>query len=138
MTRSRWSLFEPRKIIGRPDDAGRPLMTRWTLIRCPLFSLKLHRFHRADPSCLHDHPWPFVSLILAGGYYEQTEEGKRWYGAGSLLFRPATWRHRVVPKDGVEPLTLVLTGPRVREWGFWTRAQGWIPWRRFGAAQDDC
>jgi hypothetical protein len=162
-----WGLFE-RRVIGRSrGDTDKPLFTRWTLVRTPWFALRLHRFHRADPSCHHDHPWPFISLILQSGYVEETpiEQpagrfwplfGARWrvlsrsgagqgshdrtfYGPGCLLVRPATWKHRVMlyPSAG-EPLTLVLSGKRIRDWGFWTRAQGWLNWRKFGVAEDDC
>jgi hypothetical protein len=58
-----------------------------------------------------------------------------WYGPGSVLFRPADWVHRVELRrrdDGrFRPAcTLVVTGRKVRGWGFHT-AFGWIPWRQY-------
>lgn len=141
----KWVLLKKR-IIGRRND---PLMTRWEILTTPLFSIKFHRFHRSDPSCLHDHPWPFISIILSGGYYEVTEKGKKWYDPFSILFRGAEYKHRVELKNiykgypyyfhsFIEPLTLVITGPRQREWGFFTKKLGWIPWHKFKDSNDDC
>lgn len=45
-------------------DGGSPYLTRWTLRETTLGSLYLHHFHRSDADENHDHPWPFVSLIL--------------------------------------------------------------------------
>lgn len=37
-----------------------------------LFGAYLHHIDRPDPGFdLHDHPWPFVSIILRGGYTEE-------------------------------------------------------------------
>jgi len=34
------------------------------------FNVFIHKFLKSDPDDLHDHPWPFMSIILRGGYYE--------------------------------------------------------------------
>lgn len=120
--------------IGRK---GLPVyLTRWTLLGqrfgdAGKGKVFLHLFHRGDSEpYFHDHPWPFWSLILAGGYWEHTERGRRWYGPGSLLRRPAEWRHRVELPPGRVCWTLVWTGPKVRGWGFWCPRIGFIPWRQ--------
>jgi hypothetical protein len=131
--------------ISRRGDV---YLHRWTLIgpeRGP--KVMLHHFLRGDVDPEpHDHPWIFWTFILWGGYYEQTwtAEGKAlltWYGPGSLLRRPAAWAHRVVIPEGKEAWTLVLTGRKVRHWGFWCPL-GWIPWRqhlaRFEATGSGC
>lgn len=98
----------------------------------------LHHFLRGDwDDALHDHPWPFTSVILSGGYYEQTERGTRWYGPGRVLTRPAAWRHRVILPPGRECWTLVFRGRKQRSWFFYCmdtlgRLTGAvIPWRSF-------
>lgn len=124
----------PHQVIGGPDD---PYLLRWHLIpRNPLFNVYLHKFLRSDDDrALHDHPWWFVSLLLRGEYVEITEAGSAlrvsagwrfWQASRLFVFRRATWRHRVqlVRDDGVYETpcwTLVITGRRVREWGFWCR-----------------
>jgi hypothetical protein len=95
-----------------------------------------------EDRALHDHPWPSVSIVVRGGYYEITRghDGtfeRRWYGVGSIIFRRATYSHRVElarDADGhvVQCDTLFLTGPRLREWGFHC-PRGWIPWQQFCA-----
>lgn len=63
------SLF-PRKDIG--NGAGDVFFWRYTLLKTRWFSVYLHEFLRSDHDrCLHDHPWPFLSIILAGGYHEE-------------------------------------------------------------------
>jgi hypothetical protein len=55
--------------------------------------------------------------------------------APSIAFRAAEHRHRVVlrkHRDGnpIPCWTLILTGPKQREWGFWC-PQGFVVWTRF-------
>jgi hypothetical protein len=41
--------------------------------------------------------------------------------------------------DNAAPLpcwTIFITGPRVRQWGFYCMERGWIHWKRFTAADD--
>lgn len=148
--------------ITRAARNGDILFTRFTVIATPWFAVRFHRFHRSDSACMHDHPWPFISFILWNGYYEDTpppgEQDPRYaqskfYGPGSILRRPANFRHRVVLREEhweirgrvtrqahhkiYKPITLVITGPREREWGFWT-LDGWMPWHKAGDRIDEC
>jgi hypothetical protein len=111
-------------------DGQSAYLTRYTLIDRPAWQLCVHVFHRSDADDLHDHPWPFVSLILWRGYREQTPDRIRRRWPGSLAFRPARWVHRVELLGGKPAITLVWMGKRCREWGFFTRA-GWVQWRRY-------
>lgn len=131
--------------IGRPDTGT--YLTRWTLYGTRFHSdgtvVFLHRFHRSDADgALHDHPWPFTSLILFGGYYEHTagRDGKvrrRWYGPRRVLRRPADYRHRVELPAGRDCWTLVVRGVKVKSWSFFClNAAGFltgkaVPWRSF-------
>jgi hypothetical protein len=104
---------------------GTIFMTRYTLIKRPSFSLKVHRFRRGDEE-MHDHPWAFISLILWRGYVELTPDGpikRRWL---SLRYRPAHWIHNVCVNEGEDAWTLCLTFGRQRVWGFHTPV-GWMP-----------
>jgi hypothetical protein len=77
---------------------------------------------------VHDHPWPYATLILKGGYYEWTpifdSKGKMiaetctWRGPGHFRFCSATSYHRIELKEGVTPWTLFIPGAQTREWGF--------------------
>lgn len=140
----------PRKEVIHRD--GDPYLTRWWLVDTQHRGrLYLHRFHRSDADVHHDHPWSFWSLILKGGYYEWTPspwicrdtpgcsepEVARWYRPGRLLRRPATWRHRVeIPTDlRGRVWSLVWTGPKVRDWGFWC-PRGWIPFQEHNSRRE--
>lgn len=126
-----------------------PYLTRWSLLgqrQEGTWAVYLHRFQRSDYDEMHDHPWPFTSIILAGGYWEETPargwvnglgpRQKRWYGPGRILTRPANWVHRVVIPDGQEAWTLIVRGKKQRGWGFWCPLTGFMPWRQHLANMD--
>jgi hypothetical protein len=49
---------------------------------------------------------------------------------GMVLLRKATHRHRVVLIDDKPAYSLVIRGPYVRQWGFFT-SKGWQQWREY-------
>lgn len=109
--------------LGRPEC---PYLVRWVL-NLWLFSIRLHWWRGSDDQrCFHDHPWWFVSLILWGGYTEHSEDQEglthRSYGVGNMLIRNAEWRHSVEvgPRGAI---TLMITGPERRQWGFWVQGR---------------
>lgn len=134
---------EPDFIIG---TAERPYLRRWWVIpRNRWFNIYLHHFLRSDDDrALHDHPWVNCSILLRGRYLEHRPDGqvllrKPWrpWAPWRLTFRLPTSAHRVELRrtdSGHEaPVwTLFITGPKVREWGFWC-PRGWVPWQRFVA-----
>ena len=125
----------PDFVIGGDDD---PYLLRWFVIpRNPIFNVYLHRFCRSDDDrACHDHPWPNASHLLRGEYTEHT------IPQGGInrreVLRAGVWRvrwsgalaHRVELHAG-ECVTLFLTGPRYREWGFHCPDKGWVHWRDF-------
>lgn len=164
MQTERFISFYKKTVISRLGDNGKEsYLIRWTLFSCPWFSIKVHKILVSDDDCLHDHPWSYLSLILSGGYWEETpnlEKGLadavsaavnsdsedtgiiarvskrgRWYGPGSILWRPAPGSiHRLVLYEPA--MTLIITFKRVQEWGFFTKA-GWIPWFKY-SPQNKC
>jgi hypothetical protein len=120
--------FQIRKIEGCYGDL---YMTRIILFRTQWFKLMVNIFHRSDDDrALHDHPWHFWSFILWRGYIEHTAEGAKRIRPFQLIHRNPWWTHRVelVKSPAV---TLVVTGRKVREWGFHTK-KGWMHWKKFG------
>ncbi len=99
-------------------EGDQPYLERWIVWFG--FTLRLHKFHKGDDDrAFHDHPWWFVTLPLAD-YRELTPGGgarrvQRW----RPHFRRAKHRHIVQLIDGRPVLTLILTGPKSKEWGFW-------------------
>jgi hypothetical protein len=97
------------------------------------FNITLHKIVRSDDPIFHDHPWPYMTVVLKGGYYEHTpvfdNDGKkfaeftRWCGPGTIIKRKANEMHWL-ELDGEQPVTtLFMMGPQQREWGFLVQAK---------------
>ncbi len=92
------------------------------------FNVFIHKFLKSDPDDVHDHPWPYATLILKGGYYEWIPQfnskgekiGERqvWRGPGSFRVCRSTSYHRIELKPGVTAWTMFMPGPQIRDWGF--------------------
>jgi hypothetical protein len=123
----------PDYLIGPKGD---PYLERWWVIpRNRWLNVYLHHFrHSDDDRALHDHPYASASFILKGSYVEHTFDGEFTRFAGSVTFRSATVAHRIELRAG-NCWTLFVTGPRIREWGFWC-PKGWRHWRDFCALDD--
>lgn len=144
----------PDQTIG---GTAKPYLQRWYLLpRNPLANLYLHRVLRSDDDrALHDHPWWNLSLLLHGAYLEVVPQApdlfyrfgdRRTQGLlraeGELVLRRARAAHRLVLLDERPVITLFLTGPRFRRWGFWCKPgtagtrRGWRHWKDFVAPGD--
>lgn len=152
---------EPHLII--PHDIYGVYLKRWYVIpRNRKLNIYIHQFlWDDDDRALHDHPWWFVTLILKGGYIEETRSRdgkiklmvrtsvfniKSPFWKRCVAYRPARWRHRVILphlNDGLGRVpcwTLIITGPNNRKWGFWceprklrnrSNESKFIPWDEF-------
>lgn len=57
--------------IHVPDGLGGAFKTELTTVRTPERTEKYIWWHSGDPRITpHNHPWPFQSMILSGGYTE--------------------------------------------------------------------
>jgi hypothetical protein len=129
----RYKLFEKRE-IGPADN---PLLIRWALFRTPSFGIWIHKLCRSDyERAQHDHPFGFVSIILKNGYKEVTDGGILTHKPGSILVRPAEWKHRVVI-DGKPSWNLLFVGRRRRRWGFFPDGK-WCWWRQYNLDSGIC
>ena len=100
------------------------------------FNIFLHKFLKGDPDDVHDHPWPYATLILKGDYWEYTPifnnlgekigEQKHWRAPGHFRISSANSFHRIELEQGVTCWTLFMPGPQRKEWGFLVRNK-WIP-----------
>ncbi len=132
-----------RKRIVLDRQSNQPYLIRYYLFlkdrgKFP-FNIFLHKFLKGDPDDVHDHPWPYCTLILKGGYFEYVPrfdiEGKKigedcfWRGPGHFRICKANSFHRIELKPGVTAWTLFMPGPHRREWGFLVgkgKNQRWI------------
>lgn len=133
-------LRQPDFVVGGVDD---PYLLRWWVIpRNKYFNVYLHLFLRSDDDrAHHDHPWLFnLSYILQNRYLEWTiKRGgvgvAKQYDAGNVRLRLGAAPHRIELLPGESCLTLFVTGPVTRDWGFCC-PKGWVPWRQFTAKDD--
>lgn len=109
-------------------------MRRWWLVRYNRrgLAVRVHEILRSDRDPhMHDHPWPFVSVVLRGGYWEWRPRAllggvpvdsavrATWHGPGSVLFRRHDDWHRLDVDPAVGPaVTLFVTGRYRHTWGF--------------------
>lgn len=123
----------PDFIIG---EVSAPYLKRWWAIpRNKWFNIYWHEILKGDDDrARHDHPWWNLSIILRGGYWEDTPTGTKWRGAGAFILRPATALHilRLEPGQKKSTISLFITGPIIREWGF-ACPKGWRHWKDFVA-----
>ena len=125
-----------------PDITIGDYLNKWYLIpHNNWFNIYLHQFIGSDHDrCLHDHPWWSVSFCLWGklsehymntgfrvNWVEQQTVRKIWW----LIpyFRTAVHKHRIVLRSKTA-WTLFITGPKIREWGFWPKGI-WVPWKEY-------
>jgi len=120
-------LGRKRVIMDRFENE--PYLTRYYLFlkdrKWFPFNIFLHKFHKGDLDDLHDHPWPYFTLIVRGGYWEYTPNGKFWRRPGHCRICSAKSYHRIELEPGVTPWTLFIPGPKLREWGF-LRQGTWV------------
>ena len=136
----RWGRY--RVIMDRLD--GEPYLERYYVFlrdrnRFP-FNIFVHKFLKSDPDDVHDHPWPFATLILKGGYWEwrpqfdaqgkKTGEIAKWYGPGSFRTAQATTYHRIELDPDITCWTLFMPGAKQRDWGFLVKNK-WIQWEEY-------
>jgi hypothetical protein len=138
--------FNERRVIGEN------YLIRHILFECSLFGIYVHHFLSSDNDrALHDHPWNFISVVLSGAYVEihgidcngylTAWDGdlltkSKYRRAGSIAYRPATWRHRVVLKTP-EVWTLMVVSGRKRRWGFYPKGK-WCWWRKYNTQTGIC
>ena len=121
-----------RKRIVMDRQSDEPYLERYYLFlkdrdRFP-FNIFLHKFLKGDPDDVHDHPWPYATLILKGGYYEWLPQfdskGNKiaemcvWRGPGSFRVCRANSYHRIELDPSVTAWTLFMPGPKKQDWGF--------------------
>lgn len=121
-----------------PDayDPTQVYLKRLRIIQTPWFGVYLHWIYLPDRDRdPHDHPWPFVSMTLKGGYVEEITDptkGEIWSNSNPQFTghtMPMHLAHRIRHLDP-GTVTLVLVGARKRTWGFWT-PEGFVPWHNY-------
>ena len=117
--RSDWA-FMRRFEIPSFDEPEVNYLTRGRIVQTPWCAIYLHRFDRPDSRpTLHDHPWSFVSIVLAGGgYIERRGLTKKRVDVRRINIKRATDLHYVESLHSPVVWTLMLVGRRRRAWGY--------------------
>lgn len=133
-----------RKRIVMDRVENEPYLERYYLFlrereRFP-FNVFLHKFLKSDPDDVHDHPWPYATLILKGGYWEwiphfdtvgrKTGEYQVWRGPGHFRISKANSFHRIELDPDITAWTLFMPGPKQRDWGFLVKNK-WVQWEQY-------
>lgn len=110
------------------------------------FNVTLHKIVKSDDPIYHDHPWPFITVILKGGYWEHTPlfnnknefigDIRTWRGPGSIVKRSADEFHWLeMHPDVGTATTLFFMGPQQRDWGFLITkiksSKKWVQWENY-------
>lgn len=111
---------------------GDNYLRRWWLIpRNEHMNVYLHEILRSDDDrAMHDHPWSNTSFLIFGSYIEHTPEGRFVRKAGETIERADHALHRLEVIPGERAVSLFMTGPKFREWGFMCQ-HGWVHWQDF-------
>ena len=76
------------------------------------FNILIHEMLADDHGeGVHTHLCPYITIILKGGYWETTKDGKHWRPPGYIGFRSANSLHRVDLEPNTNPMTLFISGP---------------------------
>jgi hypothetical protein len=93
------------------------------------FNVTLHKIVKSDDPIFHDHPWPYMTIVLKGGYWEHSPvfdslgrkfaEFQTWRGPGSIIIRGSNEFHWLeLDAEKGPATTLFFMGPQTRDWGF--------------------
>ena len=97
-------------------------LQRW-VIEFPWLSVRVHHWLLSDDDrAKHDHPWWFLTFVLRGGYDDHHDNGLDVVKAPCIRFRAAEHRHIVKVHPG-GCWTFIVTGPKIRRWGFWVKGK---------------
>ena len=121
---------------------SRPFLRRWHLIsENNALNIYLHKWTAPDDVSLglHDHPWDSRSLHLSGpplwelqpiGGVGDTISSWMKFPVEDDCRRLATHIHAITGDmtEDDPTCTLFITGPKIREWGFWAKGKPWQHW----------
>ena len=111
---------------------------RWRLLSLPWFSIYIHGIYKEDlDEHLHDHPWDIFTLILYGGYYEQTKKKVVLRKPFNFKYSEAHKPHKI--KELYKPITysLAIVGKKRRTWGYYTENGWWVDHKSYRSQKNN-
>lgn len=120
-----------KKIITDLDSPLDVYLTRYFLLKTRRLGVYVHNIQRPDYArCEHDHPWPFLTVILRGGYTEELAGQRFVRRPGYIGWRGRNFEHRITELPKGNAWTLVIRGPDHFSWNFRT-AMGKVSWQTY-------
>lgn len=116
------------------------------------YAARVHQILTSDKDeDYHNHPWPFITIILRGGYWELRPvfddytgdiigETRTWKGPGSILIRSENDYHKVELPEGKDSWSLFIMGAYKHVWGYLVPRKRvhyddlgteFVPWREY-------
>jgi len=101
-------------------EGDRWYMRRYWLLRLGPLQIRLHHIVAEDVGRdMHDHPWPFRTFVLRGGYLEKRERtGSALRLAGHTAAMGRGEFHRIAKVSPAGAWTLFATWGQRQGWGF--------------------
>lgn len=136
----RWGIWTTMTLT---NSDGEVYLFRRRIFQTPWLALYLHDIEQGDEivANLHSHPFPFVSLILRGGYKELTAAphgtdlgpiSEQWHNSFSFnVFPRGTKKVHTIVHARPKTKTLVLAGRRRDSWGWFVDGEGLVHWSEF-------
>ena len=102
----------PEYCLAKPRTARYYLLFRKRPRWFP-FNILIHHILDDDHGVgLHNHPFPYITIIISGGYWETDKnKNKIWRDRFYVGFRSADNLHRVDLEPGIKPVTIYIAGP---------------------------
>ncbi len=124
-------VIQSKLIIAR--ETGPYLVRYYIIPGNHYFNIYLHHFLSSDiDKALHDHPWASIGILIYGHYYEHMPvDTDAWRAHLSRetyfvkrrpfvpIYRKPEHIHKVELIDNKPVWTIFITGPVVRNWGFY-------------------
>jgi hypothetical protein len=112
------------------EEPGKDFLKRYYVLKSPVLSVYIHQILRSDEADMHDHPWPFLVVILRQGYREVMAHATKIRRPLEVFCHLPSCAHRIELIDDKPSWSLVVMGPKLREWGFHTKA-GWVHFKKY-------
>lgn len=115
----RWWIFRPDEWWD--DRRGQNNALPWWRP----FNVFLHRWDGSDTGHPHNHPRWTITIVLRGGFMEQTQTREFWRTPGSVVFRRASYIHRVIVPKRLhrKTYTLFIVGRRTWKQSYLVKGQ---------------
>lgn len=121
-----------KKRIEDLEAPGDVYLARTMWLKFRRFGVYTHRIYRPDTArAERSHPWPFLTIILRGGYEEEIGGQRYTRRPGYIGWRGRGFRHRITALRKGPALTLIVRGRNGDRWNFYNTRDEAIDWQDY-------